>query len=119
MKRIGIVGGACYLSLTLPPIRIRLRMTEGPARARRRPKGLRCPHAKSPLCWPWRLSQPMVKRCLTMPLSGELVEAGVGVETIVAIIKQPGKYTLSSGDTLALKKAGVSDKNRGCHDGTR
>ena len=50
---------------------------------------------------------------------GKLVKAGVGVETIVAIIKQPGKYALSSGDTLALKKAGVSDKNRGCHDGTR
>jgi hypothetical protein len=51
---------------------------------------------------------------------GKLVRAGVGEQTIVAMINQPPrKYALSSGDTLALKKAGVSDKNRGCHDGTR
>jgi len=41
----------------------------------------------------------------------KLVQAGVGEQTIVAMIgQQPGKYALSSADLLALKKAGVSDK---------
>jgi len=41
---------------------------------------------------------------------GKLVKAGVAERTIVAMInQQPGNYTLSSEDTLALKKAGVSD----------
>jgi hypothetical protein len=42
---------------------------------------------------------------------GKLVKAGVGEQTIVAMInQQPGKYALSSDDMIALKKAGVSDK---------
>ena len=42
---------------------------------------------------------------------GKLVKAGVGDQTIVAMInQQPGKYTLSSDDMIALKRAGVSDK---------
>jgi hypothetical protein len=42
---------------------------------------------------------------------GKLVKAGVGEQTIVAMIhQQPGKYALSSDDMLALKKAGASDK---------
>lgn len=42
---------------------------------------------------------------------GKLVKAGVGEQTIVAMInQQPGKYALSSADVMALKKAGVSDK---------
>ena len=41
---------------------------------------------------------------------GKLVKAGVAERTIVAMInQQPGNYALSSEDTLALKKAGVSD----------
>jgi hypothetical protein len=42
---------------------------------------------------------------------GKLVKAGVGEQTIVAMInQQPGKYALSSDDMIALKKAGASDK---------
>jgi hypothetical protein len=42
---------------------------------------------------------------------GKLVTAGVGEQTIVAMIQQqPGNYALSSSDLAALKKAGVSDK---------
>jgi hypothetical protein len=42
---------------------------------------------------------------------GKLVKAGVGEETIVAMInQQPGKYALSSDDMIALKNAGVSDR---------
>jgi hypothetical protein len=42
---------------------------------------------------------------------GKLVKAGIGEQTIVAMInQQPGKYSLSSADVTALKKAGVSDK---------
>lgn len=42
---------------------------------------------------------------------GKLVKAGIGEQTVVAMInQQPGKYALSSDDILTLKKAGVSDK---------
>jgi hypothetical protein len=42
---------------------------------------------------------------------GKLVKAGVGEETIVAMInQQPGKYALSSDDMIALKNAGVSGR---------
>jgi hypothetical protein len=42
---------------------------------------------------------------------GKLLKAGVGEQTVVAMIQQqPGKYALSSDDILALKKAGASDK---------
>jgi hypothetical protein len=39
-----------------------------------------------------------------------LVKAGVGAETIAGMIhQQPGKYSLSADDLIALKKAGVPD----------
>lgn len=42
---------------------------------------------------------------------GKLVKAGIGEQTIVAMInEQPGKYDLSADDMAALKKAGVSDR---------
>jgi hypothetical protein len=49
------------------------------------------------------------------PLTNEtilkLVKAGIGEETIVAMInQQPGKYALGADDLIALKKGGVSDK---------
>jgi len=41
---------------------------------------------------------------------GKLVKAGVAEQTIVAMIdQQPGNYALSSEDTIALRKAGVSE----------
>ena len=49
------------------------------------------------------------------PLSNEtvlkLVKAGIGEETIVGMVnQQPGKYSLSAEDVVALKAGGVSDK---------
>jgi hypothetical protein len=49
------------------------------------------------------------------PLTNEtivrLAKAGIGVDTIVGMVnQQPGKYTLSADDIIALKKAGVSDQ---------
>lgn len=49
------------------------------------------------------------------PLTNEtvtkLVKAGLGEEVILGMINsQPGKYTLSADNVLALKSAGVSDK---------
>ena len=42
---------------------------------------------------------------------GKLVKAGIGEQTIVTMIdKQPGKYSLTSGDLTALKNAGASDR---------
>ncbi len=41
----------------------------------------------------------------------KLVKAGIGEETIVAMVnQQPGKYSLSTDNIIALKNAGVSDK---------
>ncbi len=41
----------------------------------------------------------------------KLVKAGIGEDTIVGMVnQQPGKYTLSADDMIALKNAGVSDK---------
>jgi len=41
----------------------------------------------------------------------KLVKAGIGEDTIVGMInQQPGKYSLSTDDIIALKTAGVSDK---------
>ncbi len=41
----------------------------------------------------------------------KLVKAGLGEGTIISIVNtQPGKYSLGADDTIALKKAGVSQK---------
>src|SRR5438128_2069909 len=49
------------------------------------------------------------------PLNNEtilkLVKAGIGEDTIVSMVnQQPGKYSLTTDDIIALKSAGVSDK---------
>ena len=42
---------------------------------------------------------------------GKLVMSGIGEQTIVSMInEQPGRYAVSTGDLMALKKAGVSEK---------
>ena len=41
----------------------------------------------------------------------KLVKAGIGEDTIVAMVnQQPGKYSLSTDNIITLKNAGVSDK---------